>query len=42
MTKRMNIPDGTSEIKVCSYERIKATNRPVPVDDLQGESAPAG
>lgn len=42
MTKRMNIPDGTSEIKVCSYERIKATNRPVPVDDLQGRVCTCG
>ena len=42
MTKRMNIPDGTSEIKVCSYERIKATNRPVPVDDLQGRACTCG
>lgn len=42
MTKRMNIPDGTSEIKVCSYERIKDTNRPVPVDDLQGRVCTCG
>ena len=42
MTKRMNIPDGTSEIKVCSYERIKATNRLVPVDDLQGRICTCG
>lgn len=42
MTKRMNIPDGTSEIKVCSYERIKATNRPVPVDELQGRVCTCG
>ena len=42
MTKRMNIPDGTSEIKVCSYERIKATNRPVPVEDLQGKACTCG
>lgn len=42
MTKRMNIPDGTNEIKVCSYEKIKATNRPVPVDDLQGRVCTCG
>lgn len=42
MTKRMNIPDGSNEIKVCSYERIKATNRPVPVDDLQGRICTCG
>ena len=42
MTKRMNIPDGTSEIKVCSYERIKATNRLVPVEDLQGKACTCG
>lgn len=34
MTKRMNIPDGSNEIKVCEYEKIKMTNRPVP--DLEG------
>lgn len=42
MTKRMNLPDGSSEIKVCSYERIKATNRLVPVEDLQGRSCTCG
>lgn len=42
MTKRMNLPDGSNEIKVCSYERIKATNRPVPVDDLQGRVCTCG
>ncbi len=42
MTKRMNLPDGSSEIKVCSYERIKATNRLVPVDDLQGRICTCG
>lgn len=40
MTKRMNIPDGTSEIKVCDYERIKATNRPIP--DLTGKMCTCG
>ena len=34
MTKRMNIPSGTVEIKVCSYEKIKLTNREIP--DLDG------
>lgn len=42
MTKRMNVPDGTNEIKVCSYEKIKATNRPVPVGDLQGRACTCG
>lgn len=42
MTKRMNLPDGSNEIKVCSYERIKATNRPVPVDELQGRACTCG
>ena len=42
MTKRMNLPDGSSEIKVCAYERIKATNRPVPADDLVGRICPCG
>lgn len=31
MTKRMNIPDGASEIKVTDWENIAATNRVVPV-----------
>lgn len=31
MTKRMNIPDGASEIKVTDWENILATNRPIPV-----------
>lgn len=42
MTKRMNLPDGSNEIKVCSYERIKATNRPVPADELQGRVCTCG
>lgn len=40
MTKRMNLPDGSNEIKVCSYERIKATNRTVP--ELQGRICTCG
>lgn len=40
MTKRMNLPDGASEIKVCAYERIKATNRSV--DDLVGRMCTCG
>lgn len=40
MTKRMNLPDGSSEIKVCSYEKIKATNRPIP--ELQGRVCTCG
>lgn len=40
MTKRMNIPDGSNEIKVCSYERIKATNREIP--DLEGRICTCG
>lgn len=42
MTKRMNLPDGSSEIKVCDYEKIKATNKPVPVDELQGRMCTCG
>lgn len=30
MTKRMNIPDGASEIKVTDWENIAATRKPVP------------
>ena len=40
MTKRMNWPDGSSEIKVCSYETIKTTNRDLP--DLQGRICTCG
>ena len=36
----MNIPDGSSEIKVCSYEKIKATNREIP--DLEGWACTCG
>lgn len=31
MTKRMNIPDGTNEIKVTDWDNIAATFRPIPV-----------
>lgn len=31
MTKRMNLPDGSSEIKVTEWENIAATNKPAPV-----------
>lgn len=31
MTKRMNIPDGASEIKVTDWDNIAATNRPIPI-----------
>lgn len=34
MTKRMNIPSGSVTIEVCSYEKIKLTNREIP--DLDG------
>lgn len=40
MTKRMNIPDGSSEIKVCDYEVIKKTNRPIP--ELEGRICTCG
>lgn len=40
MTKRMNLPDGSNEVKVCSYERIKATNKPLP--ELQGKICTCG
>lgn len=40
MTKRMNIPDGSSEIKVTDYANIKATNRELP--DLTGWTCVAG
>ncbi len=40
MTKRMNIPDGASEIKVTDYENIKSTNRELP--DLTGWTCVAG
>ena len=40
MTKRMNIPSGNVDIKVCSYEVIKRTNREIP--DLTGKSCTCG
>ena len=40
MTKRMNIPDGSSEIKVTDYENVKATNRELP--DLSGWNCVVG
>lgn len=40
MTKRMNLPDGSAEVKVTDYENIKATNRPIP--DLSGWTCVVG
>lgn len=40
MTKRMNVPDGSTEIKVTEYGNIKATNRELP--DLTGWTCVAG
>ena len=40
MTKRMNIPSGSTDIKVCSYEKIKLTNREIP--DLSGWTCTCG
>lgn len=40
MSKRMNFPDGASEIAVTDYDNIKATNRPLP--DLDGWTCVAG
>lgn len=40
MTKRMNLPDGSSEVAVCSYETIRTTNRPIP--ELQGRICTCG
>lgn len=40
ITKRMNIPDGASELRVTDYANIKATNRELP--DLTGWSCVAG
>lgn len=40
MTKRMNIPDSSNELKVTDYENIKATNRELP--DLSGWTCVAG
>ena len=38
--KRMNIPSGSADIKVCSYEKIKLTNREIP--DLSGWTCTCG
>ena len=40
MTKRMNIPDGSSEIKVTDYANIKATDRELP--DMSGWTCVVG
>lgn len=40
MTKRMNIPDGTSEIKVTEWDNIAATNKELP--DLTGWKCTCG
>ena len=40
MTKRMNIPDGSSEIKVTDYKNIKATNIELP--DMTGWNCVVG
>lgn len=40
MTKRMNVPDSSSEVKVTDYENIKATNRTLP--DLTGWTCVVG
>lgn len=40
MSKRMNFPDGSTEIAVTDYENIKATNRELP--DLSGWTCVAG
>lgn len=40
MTKRMNIPDSSHEIKVTDYDNIKSTNRELP--DMSGWTCVAG
>jgi phage terminase large subunit-like protein len=40
MTKRMNIPDGNSEIQVTDWENIAATNKPIP--NMSGKSSVIG
>lgn len=40
MTKRMNFPDGSSEIRVTDYENIKATKKEIP--DLEGWTCVVG
>lgn len=40
MTKRMNVPDGSSDIQVTDYENIKATKEELP--DLSGWNCVAG
>ncbi|MBU9728277.1 terminase TerL endonuclease subunit [Diplocloster modestus] len=43
MTKRMNIREGINkEIQLTDWENIKATNQPIPWEDLEGQSAIAG
>lgn len=34
--KRMNLREGSSELGVTDYEKVKATNKPIPMDTLAG------
>lgn len=40
--KRMNLREGSSELGVTDYEKVKATNRPIPHDQLIGKPAVVG
>lgn len=36
MTKRMNLPRGREDQQVAAYEKIKATNKPLPLEEMRG------
>lgn len=42
LTKRMGIRAGQKEISVTAYEKIQATNRPLPLDKMRGWSCTVG
>ena len=43
MTKRMNIPQSNKmDVEVTSWDNIKATNQPIPYEELEGKTCIAG
>lgn len=42
MTKRMNIPKSAEESPITTWENIKATNQPIPYEELEGLNCTVG
>ena len=42
ITKRMNIPKSAEDAPITTWENIKATNQPIPYDELEGLSCTVG